>query len=83
MNDLDKKLNDYFTGYVVRKDLVKQVSSNAAVPGYVLEYLLGQKMTAGTSCSTGAWTSGGSSTATTPSRSRAACPRCAACGSSR
>lgn len=42
MNDLDRKLNDYFTGYVVRKDLVKQVSSNAAVPGYVLEYLLGQ-----------------------------------------
>ena len=33
MNALDKKLNDYFTGYVVRKDLVKQVSSNAAVPG--------------------------------------------------
>ena len=42
MNALDKKLNDYFTGYVVRKDLVKQVSSNAAVPSYVLEYLLGQ-----------------------------------------
>lgn len=42
MNALDKKLNDYFTGYVVRKDLDKQVSSNAAVPGYVLEYLLGQ-----------------------------------------
>jgi len=42
MNALDKKLNDYFTGYVVRKDLVKQVSGNAAVPSYVLEYLLGQ-----------------------------------------
>ena len=42
MNSLDKKLNDYFTGYVVRKDLVKQVSGNAAVPSYVLEYLLGQ-----------------------------------------
>ena len=42
MNDLDRKLNDYFMGYVVRKDLVKQVSSNAAVPSYVLEYLLGQ-----------------------------------------
>lgn len=42
MNDIDRKLNDYFTGYVVRKDLVKQVSSNAAVPSYVLEYLLGQ-----------------------------------------
>ena len=23
MDDLDKKLNDVFTGYVVRKDLVK------------------------------------------------------------
>ena len=42
MNELDKKLNDYFMGYVVRKDLVKQVSRNAAVPSYVLEYLLGQ-----------------------------------------
>ena len=42
VNALDKKLNDYFYGYVVRKDLVRQVSSNAAVPGYVLEYLLGQ-----------------------------------------
>lgn len=46
MNDLDKKLNDYFTGCVVRKDLVKQVQSNAAVPGYVLEYLLGQNCAA-------------------------------------
>ena len=27
---------------MVRKDLVKQVSSNAVVPSYVLEYLLGQ-----------------------------------------
>lgn len=42
MDALDKKLNDVFTGCVVRKDLVKQVQSNAAVPGYVLEYLLGQ-----------------------------------------
>ena len=42
MNALDQKLNDYFTGYVVRKDLVKQVTSNAAVPSYVLEYLIGQ-----------------------------------------
>lgn len=37
MNDLDKKLNDYSTGYVVRKHLVKQVSSNVVVPSYVLE----------------------------------------------
>ena len=42
VNDLDKKLNDVFTGYVVRKDLVKLVKGNAAVPSYVLEFLLGQ-----------------------------------------
>lgn len=42
MDALDKKLNDIFTGYVVRKDLVKLVKGNAAVPSYVLEYLLGQ-----------------------------------------
>lgn len=42
MNELDKKLNDVFTGYVVRKDLVKLVRGNAAVPSYVLEFLLGQ-----------------------------------------
>lgn len=42
MNNLDRKLNDNFTGYVVRKDLVKQGSNNAAVSSYVLEYLLGQ-----------------------------------------
>ncbi len=38
---LDKKINDTFPGLVVRKDLVKSVRSNAPVPGYVLEYLLG------------------------------------------
>lgn len=42
MNDLDKKLNEHFAGYVVRKDLVKLVKGNAAVPSYVLEFLLGQ-----------------------------------------
>ncbi|MEZ7891084.1 MAG: BREX system Lon protease-like protein BrxL [Candidatus Wallbacteria bacterium] len=42
MNELDKKINDYFTGLVVRKDLVKLVKGNAIVPTYVLEYLLGQ-----------------------------------------
>ena len=42
MDDLDRKLNDAFPGYVVRKDLVKQVRGNAAVPSYVLEFLLGQ-----------------------------------------
>jgi len=42
MDELDKKLNDVFAGYVVRKDLVKLVKGNAAVPSYVLEFLLGQ-----------------------------------------
>lgn len=42
MKALDIKLNDYFGGKVVRKDLTKLVKGNAIVPIYVLEYLLGQ-----------------------------------------
>jgi ATP-dependent Lon protease len=42
MEELDKKLNKYFGGKVVRKDLTKLVKGNAIVPTYVLEYLLGQ-----------------------------------------
>lgn len=42
MSDLDSKINEHFTGFVVRKDLVKAVKGNAIVPSYVLEYLLGQ-----------------------------------------
>jgi len=42
MSVLDKKINRYFAGLVVRKDLVKTVKGNAIVPSYVLEYLLGQ-----------------------------------------
>jgi ATP-dependent Lon protease len=42
MSHLDDKINKYFTGLVVRKDLVKAVKGNAIVPSYVLEYLLGQ-----------------------------------------
>ena len=42
MNALDKKINDFYPGLVVRKDLVKIVKGNAIVPSYVLEYLLGQ-----------------------------------------
>ena len=42
MNDIDTKLNKFFPGTVVRKDLVKHVKGNAIVPSYVLEYLLGQ-----------------------------------------
>ncbi len=42
MNELDQKINKYYPGLVVRKDLVKTVKGNAIVPTYVLEYLLGQ-----------------------------------------
>jgi len=42
LSDLDDKINEQFTGLVVRKDLVKTVKGNAIVPSYVLEYLLGQ-----------------------------------------
>jgi len=42
MTALDQKINTYFPGLVVRKDLVKAVKGNAIVPSYVLEYLLGQ-----------------------------------------
>src|SRR5210317_1585016 len=42
MKQLDEKINQYFGGKVVRKDLTKLVKGNAIVPTYVLEYLLGQ-----------------------------------------
>lgn len=42
MTFLDQKINQWFPGLVVRKDLVKTVKGNAIVPSYVLEYLLGQ-----------------------------------------
>ena len=42
MIDLDRKINEFFGGLVVRKDLVKEVKGNAIVPTFVLEYLLGQ-----------------------------------------
>ena len=38
---VDKKLNEYFSGRVVRKDLTQAVKSGANVPTFVLEYLLG------------------------------------------
>ena len=41
-SELDEKINAQYAGVVVRKDLVKAVRGNAVVPGYVLEYLLGQ-----------------------------------------
>jgi len=39
---LDKKILQYFSGLVVRKDLTQGLKQNAVVPTYVLEYLLGQ-----------------------------------------
>ena len=41
MNYLDNKINEHFSGLVVRKDMVKEVKGNAIVPNYVLEFLLG------------------------------------------
>lgn len=38
---LNEKLNKYFQGRVVRKDLTKKIKEGANVPVYVLEYLLG------------------------------------------
>ena len=42
MRELDQKITENFPGLVVRKDLASVVKGNAAVPSYVLEYLLGQ-----------------------------------------
>jgi ATP-dependent Lon protease len=39
--NLNDKLNNYFAGKVVRKDLTKSIKDGANVPIYVLEYLLG------------------------------------------
>jgi len=41
MDDLDKKLNQYYSGKVVRKDLTKKLREGINVPVFVLEYLLG------------------------------------------
>lgn len=41
MDEIDTKLNQVFTGRVVRKDLTKKIKEGANVPVYVLEYLLG------------------------------------------
>lgn len=40
MIELDKKLLDLFKGYVIRKDVVRNVKGGANVPVFVLEYLL-------------------------------------------
>lgn len=41
MDELDIKLNQYYAGKVVRKDLTKNIKEGANVPSFVLEYLLG------------------------------------------
>ncbi|NMM63705.1 protease Lon-related BREX system protein BrxL [Clostridium sp. P21] len=41
MDELSIKLNNYFAGKVVRKDLTQKLKQGANVPTYVLEYLLG------------------------------------------
>ena len=41
MIELSEKLNRFFAGKVVRKDLTKKIKEGANVPVYVLEYLLG------------------------------------------
>lgn len=40
MDELDIKLNEYFPGKVVRKDLVHDIKKAANVPSFVLEFLL-------------------------------------------
>ena len=40
MDALDQKLNEVFSGKVVRKDLVHQIKKAANVPSFVLEFLL-------------------------------------------
>lgn len=39
--ELLEKLQNYFAGKIVRKDLTKRIKEGANVPVYVLEYLLG------------------------------------------
>lgn len=42
MSYLDRKVNQYFGGKVVRKDLVRKIKVGTNVPVFVLEYLLGK-----------------------------------------
>jgi len=42
LDDLDRRLNEVFSGKVVRKDLLHQIKGGENVPSYVLEYLLGK-----------------------------------------
>ncbi len=40
MDELDKKLNEFYPGKVVRKDLLQDVKKAANIPSFVLEFLL-------------------------------------------
>ena len=42
MTEFDRKINQFFPGKAVRKDLVRKVKVGANIPVYVLEYLLGK-----------------------------------------
>ena len=40
MDALDKKLNEVYAGWVVRKDLLHRIKKGTNVPSFVLEFLL-------------------------------------------
>ena len=40
MDDLDKKINEFFDGKVVRKDLLHRIKKGTNIPTFVLEFLL-------------------------------------------
>ena len=42
MDALDRKANEAFPGYLVRKDLVRRYARQYPVPTYVVEFLLGR-----------------------------------------
>ena len=42
IEEIDRKLREFYDGKIVRKDLTKHIKEGANVPTYVLEYLLGQ-----------------------------------------
>ena len=42
IEEINRKLREFYDGKIVRKDLTKNIKEGANVPTYVLEYLLGQ-----------------------------------------
>ena len=42
MDALDRRANEAFPGYLVRKDLVRRYARQYPVPTYVVEFLLGR-----------------------------------------